>query len=765
MARPARRLGNLPAEATSFIGRRRELAAIKKQLTAARLVSLIGPGGVGKTRLAIRTATDLARGFSDGAWLVELADIRDPALVANAVMAALDLRAQASTEPIPLLLSHLRDKQLLLVLDNCEHLLGAVALLVADVISGAPGVRVTATSREPLAVSGEQVVPIPPLELPSTDQSESLVQVRANEAVALFAERAAAASGRFELTASNQAAVVDLCRRLDGLPLAIELAAVRTRVLSPEQILERLSDRFGLLTGGSRAALPRHQTLQTTIDWSHELLSSRDRTLLRRLCVFAGRFTLEDVESVCLSDGVPAADALDLLSSLVEKSLVMKEEARSLACYRLHETMREYASAKLREAGEQQTVERRCVDYYVLRLQGSSFQARYVLIEWLEWMDLEIDNVRSILRWCVTHGDFASGVMLASAVSWYWITRATGEGVRWLDELLAAGESNPEVDAWAYFIRGFLAVLQSDPAAARPALASAVAAARESGQMIALSNSLSMASIAAHMGGDPGAARRLLDEAAAVTSGLEDVPATVTLLQARSFNGFFEGDLETVRSAASEGTRLTRESRDLYSLEMMLLNLGLTALITGDLDASKPLFAEALRIAQQIDDRVAQYALLDALGYHASRSGQARLAARLLGAAETVRTGAGANVIPFLAPLLAAAEDSASAALGVAKFAAEFLAGKQLTRDAAIGLALGDRASVASTSSGKVMGPLGKREGEVARLVADGLSNKQIGARLFISERTVDSHVRSVLNKLGFNSRAQIAAWVAPFSR
>jgi predicted ATPase/DNA-binding CsgD family transcriptional regulator len=759
-------LGNLPAEATSFIGRRRELAAIKKQLTAARLVSLIGPGGVGKTRLAIRTATDLARGFSDGAWLVELADIRDPALVANAVMVALDLRAQASSEPIPLLLSHLRDKQLLLVLDNCEHLLGAVALLVADVISGAPGVRVTATSREPLAVSGERVVPIPPLELPSINQSESLVQVRENEAVALFAERAAAASGRFELTASNQAAVVDLCRRLDGLPLAIELAAVRTRVLSPEQILERLSDRFGLLTGGSRAALPRHQTLQTTIDWSHELLSSRDRTLLRRLCVFAGRFTLEDVESVCLSDGVPASDALDLLSSLVEKSLVMKEEARSLACYRLHETMREYASAKLREAGEQQTVERRCADYYVLRLQGSSFQARYVLIEWLEWMDLEIDNVRSILRWCVTHGDFASGVMLASAVSWYWITRATGEGVRWLDELLVAGQSNPEVDAWAYFIRGFLAVLQSDPAAARPALASAVAAARESGQMIALSNSLSLASIAEHMGGDPGAARRLLDEAAAVTSGLEDVPATVTLLQARSFNGFFEGDLETVRSAASEGTRLTRESGDLYSLEMMLLNLGLTALITGDLDASKPLFAEALRIAQQIDDRVAQYALLDALGYHASRSGQARLAARLLGAAETVRTGAGANVIPFLAPLLAAAEDSASAALGATRFAAEFLAGKQLTRDAAIGLALGDPASVASTpSSGKDAGPLGKRQAEVARLVADGLSNKQIGARLFISERTVDSHVRSVLNKLGFNSRAQIAAWVTPFSK
>jgi predicted ATPase len=322
MARSTSRPGNLPAEATSFIGRRRELAELRKQLSAARLVSLVGPGGVGKTRLAIRIATDLARGFQGGAWLVELADIRDPGLVANAVIAALDLRAQASTEPQPLLLAYLRDKELVLVLDNCEHLLGAVAALAAAVISAAPRVRVIATSREPLAVPPEQVVPIPPLELPSAKAS-LLAEVGQNEAVLLFAERAAAASGRFELTASNQAAVVDLCRRLDGLPLAIELAAVRTRVLSPEQILERLSDRFGLLTGGSRAALPRHQTLQTTIDWSHELLDTHERTLLRRLCVFAGRFTLEDVESVCVSDDLPAASALDLLTSLVEKSLVM----------------------------------------------------------------------------------------------------------------------------------------------------------------------------------------------------------------------------------------------------------------------------------------------------------------------------------------------------------------------------------------------------------------------------------------------------------
>jgi predicted ATPase len=253
-----------------------------------------------------------------------------------------------------------------------------------------------------------------------------------------------AASGNFELMASNRAAVVDLCRRLDGLPLAIELAAVRTRVLTMEQILDRLTDRFSLLTGGSRAALPRHQTLRTTIDWSHDLLEAAERVLLRRLGVFAGRFTLEDVESVCTSDDVPAARALDLLSSLVDKSLVVREDAKGRACYRLHETMAEYTRLKLREAGEEDVVELRCADFYVSRCQRAAEQpVRYELPGWLEWMELEIDNIRSVLRRCLIHADFPRGIDLACSIGWYWITRATSEGVRWLDELLPSGPGKP----------------------------------------------------------------------------------------------------------------------------------------------------------------------------------------------------------------------------------------------------------------------------------------------------------------------------------
>jgi predicted ATPase/DNA-binding CsgD family transcriptional regulator len=762
MARPPRRLGNVPSEATTFIGRRHELAELRTKLATARLVSLVGPGGVGKTRLAIRAATELGRGFRDGAWFVELADVRDTALVSNAVAAGLDLRDQAATEPLALLLAYLHDKQLLLVLDNCEHLLGTAADLINEVIKSAPGVRVLATSREPLSVPGENVNPVPPLDLPSVHADEPPTQLRQNESVMLFTERAGAASGKFEVTSANQAAVADLCRRLDGLPLAIELAAVRTRVLTVEQILDRLSDRFTLLTGGGQTALPRHRTLRITIDWSHDLLEAADRALLRRLCVFAGRFTLEDIEGVCASEDVPASRALAVLSSLVDKSLVMKEDAKALACYRLHETMREYARLNLREAGEEELLEERCVEYYRLRCQQAAEQARYRLVDWLEWMDLEIDNVRSVIGRCVSQSDATRGLALVTSVGYYWITRATTEGVRWLDQLLAVGQRNQQLLALAYHIRGFLALLQSNPAAARPAFERAMAAARDARQAELLPQSIAMASIAENMAGDHSSAERLLDEAQGVAGGLEDFTVRMTLLQARALNALFNGDLGLAGSMSTEGVQLSREAGDLYSLEMMLLNQGTVALIAGDLDVSKPLLADALRIAQQIDDRIAQYYLLGASGYHAACSGQPRLAAQLVGAAETIRTGAGASVIPTLAPLLAQAEESTRVALGVSKFEAEFQAGKRLGRVAAIGMALGEPAQAkAAAAEASGVGMLGKREGEVARLVAEGLSNKQMGARLFISERTVDGHVRNILNKLGFNSRAQIAAWIA----
>jgi len=757
MSKPARRAGNLPAEATSFVGRRRELVELRKKLASARLVSLVGPGGVGKSRLALRAVTDLGRGFAGGAWWVEFAEVRDPALVANAALAALDLRDQAGTEPVVLLLAYLKDQELLLVLDNCEHLLDAAARLAGEIVRGAPGVRIIATSREPLSVGGEHVLPVPPLELPPHAE-ERLQRLRQNEAVMLFVERADAASGTFELNESNRGAVAELCRHLDGLPLAIELAAVRTRVLSVEQVLDRLADRFALLTGGSRAALPRHQTLETAIDWSYDLLTPAEQRLMRCLCVFTGRFTLEDVEAITGSEAV-----LEDLSSLVDKSLVIKEDARGVACYRLHETMREYAARKLQEAGDKDTVERRCTDYYVKTAQRMALQARLRLPEWLAWVDLEIDNMRAVLRRCLIEGDSRNGIQLATSLAWFWITRATTEGVRWLDELLASGPGNPETLGWSYFIRGFLAVLQGNYQAARPVLEKAMTASREAKQPIQLATSLSMASIAAMMAGERDVAQQFLAEADSLASELDDVPTVVGVLQARALNALFVGDFETLRVVSTEGARLSREVGDVYALHMMNLNLGGAAMLSGDLEESKARYSESLRSAYRIDDRIGQYYLLAALAYHRALAGRAKEAAQLLGASEAIRTGAGATLMPAMAPVVMQAQDAAATALGRLRYEAEMELGRHLSRDTAVGLALEEPVGkeIAVGINGDGLEVLPKREAEVARLIADGLSNKQIGARLFISERTVDSHVRGILNKLGFNTRAQIAAWVS----
>src|ERR1700730_9450155 len=766
MARPKHRLGNLPAEATSFVGRRRELAEIRKKLTTARLVSLVGPGGVGKTRLALRIAADLGRGFADGAWLVELADVRDGSLVTNAVLAALDLRDQAAMKPLQILLSDLQNRQLLLLLDNCEHLLGDVAPLVAEVIRAAPRLTVITTTREPLQVPGEHVIPIPPLQVPPGDGTVPLAQLRQNEAVMLFSERAGAASGTFELASSNQSVVVALCRRLDGLPLAIELAAVRTRVLGVEQILDRLTDRFALLTGGGRAALPRHQTLRTTIDWSYDLLTPAEQILFRRLCVFAGRFTLEDVESVCTSSEVPARGAFDILSALVDKSLVTKEDARGLACYRLHETLREYGRLRLGDAHEEELLDERCLEHYRTACLRSADQARYRLLEWLAWAELEIDNIRAVLHQCLARGESARGLDIAASMKYYWITHGTTEGLRWLDPLPPFGDASPLTLVRAYSLRGWLSLLQADPAAARPWIARAVVTARGTGPAALLSEALSIAATVENMAGEHEAARRYLDEAEAITAGLDDFPATIELVQSRAIHAIFEGDLETVRAASLEGVRLSREAGDLYQLEAMLRNLGMVGMMSGDIHAAKDRFVEALRVARNVDNRLGQSYGLGAAGWYAANTGQARAAAQLLGAAEAAGRQTGADIMGPVVPVMAQAKASARGALGSSKFEAEFQAGARLSRVAALRLALGesDQAEVAP-SDGAGGAPLGKRELEVARLVPDGLRNNQLAARLFISDRPAATHVGNILNKLGLNSRAQVASWMASSNR
>lgn len=337
--------------------------------------------------------------------------------------------------------------------------------------------RVLATSREPLGLVEEHVVPVPPLELPGLDE-KGLGRLRLNEAVQLFVERAGAASGQFELTQDNWFPVVELCRRLDGIPLAIELAAVRTRVLTPEQIRSRLGQRFPLLTGGSPAALPRHQTLEAAIAWSYRLLDQDERRMLQQLSVFVGQFQIEGVEAVCLDPGYPAA-AAGVLFPLVDKSLVVRDMTAATPCYRLHESTREFARLRLLESGGAAPVYRRLTGHYAAKCGQFAAEGRYRLAAWLSWMEIEADNVRAVLDRLAGAGDPAA-VDLSVSLVYFWITRATSEGARRFDALLARDEGNAH--PWALFVRGFLAVLQNDADVATRTLARGIEAARGEGR-------------------------------------------------------------------------------------------------------------------------------------------------------------------------------------------------------------------------------------------------------------------------------------------
>jgi DNA-binding NarL/FixJ family response regulator len=476
--------------------------------------------------------------------------------------------------------------------------------------------------------------------------------------------------------------------------------------------------------------------------------------------VFAGRFTVDDAESVCGFGEAMAGRLLDVLSALVDKSLVTKEDVRGVACYRLHETMREYAGLKLHDAAETDVLDESYVEYYRTRCLETEDDARHRTVEWLHWVELEIDNIRSALQMCLAAADWRRGLALTTSIAYYWVTRGTTESMRWLDELLAAADGAPDVPARTYHFRGWLNMLQIDPEGARPWLARAIETARSSKQLAQLSESLSTASTAEHMAGDHAAARQLLAEAEAVTQRVDHYPAAMSLIQARAISAFFAGDLETAKAMSSAGVRLSREAGDLYYLQTMLMYLGQAAMLTSDVSASKPKFVEALRIARQIDDRITQYVLLSLLSWHAARSSQPRVAAQLLGAAEALGSRAGTGMTGPAMRLLTRANEATVSALGGSTFEAEYAAGKRMGREAALRLALGE-SEPDDVRDQLGTEPLGKREVEVARLVAEGLTNKQIGTRLFISERTVATHVRNILNKLGFDSRAQIASWIA----
>jgi predicted ATPase/class 3 adenylate cyclase len=602
---------NLPLQLTSFVGREREMAEAKRLLAATRLLTLTGPGGTGKTRLSIQVAADMLDAFPAGVWLVELAPLSDPALVLQELASVLGVREQQGRPLIDTLIDYLRTKTLLLILDNCEHLIDACAQMVTILLSACPHLKILPSSREAFGVAGETAYRVPSLSLPDVHAStpEALVQ---SEAVRLFVERAQAAQPRFTLTTQNISAIAQICQRLDGIPLALELAAVRLRLFTVEQIATRLDDRFRLLTGGSRTALPRQQTLRALIDWSYDLLSEAERVALSRLSVFAGGWTFEAAEAVL------GLDTLDLLSHLVDKSLVVAEEPSQNGerRYRLLETIRQYARDKLLESGEVPTVRDLHLDTYLrlateaeLRLEGPQ------MLPVLDQLETELDNIRTAMEWALERNPQAT-LQLAASLPRFWASRGKlTEGRRWLDDGLArfnalapaegdSGRRLQALKAKGLSAAGTLAFGQGELNASRTLSEESVALARAAGEQRTLVKALSMLGFVTAWLGDGEATDAVIEEAlqlARTTNDKSDIALVKGLQSVREMHLY--GDFAAARTFAEEALKLWRDLGDPWDIAISIMGLGAMATLQGNYSQALAHYEEGEMLFRQLGDR------------------------------------------------------------------------------------------------------------------------------------------------------------------
>jgi predicted ATPase/DNA-binding CsgD family transcriptional regulator len=770
--------GDLPVEATSFVDRRREISEAKQVLSTARLLTLTGTGGVGKTRLALRVAAAMRRAFADGVWLVELAQIRDRTLVAHTVTQALQIHDDTGREPLGLLVDFLRERHVLLVLDNCEHLVHECAGLADAVLREAAGLRILATSREALRVAGEQVLPVGPLPIPEHNRSRSARTGSRDAAMALFAERATAVLPAFAVTRENREQVAGICRRLDGLPLAIELAAARLRVLSTHEILARLDDRFRLLTTGPRTVPARHRTLQAAIDWSFRLCSAAEQALWARASVFAGSFGLPAAEQICTEEirtdqDLPADSIVEVLAGLVDKSILLRDDHSTGARYRFLETLQQYGQNTLRESGQQAWLRRRHADWYLhLAEQGEREWFGPDQAAWLRRLRLEHANLRLALEFYLsTPGQTQTGLRLAAALWFYWgHSAALTEGRHWLERALRLDTRPSRHRAKALCAIGFIASHQGDLQAAVRWSGEARELARQLGDASILAWATERAGTCAMFGGDLDRAGPLLEQALAEYHALSEPadPGAVLARIALAATRVLRGDLAGTVELCQEARTICQARGDRTYLAYALALLARAEWAGGNLEEAATHAQEAVRLRRSAPDPANLALSVAHVAWIAETSGECERAAVLLGAAHHITRTFGISGL-LHSPAFAVPHRECQArtrqALGALAFEAAFGRGAELDLDQAIAYALGESpqpvpAAPAATND-EPLAPLTRREQQVAHLVAQGLSNKDIAARLVIAQRTAEGHVGRILTKLGFTTRTQLAAWVA----
>jgi len=842
---------NLPVERTPLIGREAEVAAVRDALRRddVGLVTLTGVGGSGKTRLAIEAARELGEAFPDGVWFVDLTVVRDAGEVADAIAKVLAVPEKKVTSPLERLLAALTDLDSLLVLDNFEHVISA-ATVVGELLAGCRGLKVLATSREPLRLQDEHERDVPPLRVPEIERvarqgvPSDLVPVIAHfPAVALFVARARMVQPDFDLSAANAKAVVEICRRLDGMPLAIELAASRVRVLPPAAILDRLEHRLDLLTGGPRDRPERQQTLRATIDWSYQLLEPVEQAVFRRLSVFVGGFTLEAAAAVAEAAGPTDRDILDAVDGLVSRSLVRQTSTPSgEPRFALLETLREFGLERLSAAGELENVRQaHAIHFLALGMAAEPGLVGPDKEQWLDRLEAEHPNLRASLEWCLEAGrenDPALG--LASALRWFWDVRGHfTEGRRWLDRALAHCSEPTSARARALNAAGVLAWRQDDYAAAQACFAEALDIARRSGDEESEGRLLGNLGIIAASVGDFGAAKVYYEQSLTVLRKYGNLLGIGNALNNLGTMALQDEDLVTAQRLFTEGLAAYREIGDRQFIANSTENLAIILMHQGAYEAAAPLYEEALGLRQELSDRFGVAISLSRIGSNAQCQGDLPRAARLhaeslaiqrdlddlrsigdslieigmiigspvtrpivvagavrpKGAASRTKGAIDPDRLRLAVQLVAAADamhreigyapnpvdvrafavntGALRAALGGPAFDGAWSLGaaKQVQQVVSEAIAAAEALAASPMPAGADadpaarpaasprLGGLSEREVEVAALIAEGRTYREIADALSVSVKTVEKHVGNILGKLGLGNRSQVAVW------
>lgn len=799
---------NLPQQLTSFVGRRREMAEVRRLLSSTRLLTLTGAGGCGKTRLALQVASKLLKEYRDGVWFVDLASLSDPSLVPQAVASALSVREQQGRTLSETLADYLKPRKLLLILDNCEHLVQACASLTDTLLRTCSDLRVLVTSRQSLSVAGETIWRVPSLSVPDHQQNLPVRTLKQYDAVQLFTRRAMLKRESFLVTPENAPAVAQLCCQLEGIPLAIELAAARMNILSLEEIVERLDSRLRLLVSGDQQAPSRHRTLHATIDWSYNLLTNLEQSLLRSLSVFTGGSSLQAIEDVWAGE-IDEYEVLDILSGLDDKSLVIREEHAGRSRYRLLETVSQYAWGKAVATHELDLLRTRHRDW-CLRLAEQAepeLQGSQQLV-WLERLEIERDNLRAALGRADENdnsSEVEATIKLAGALWYFWSIRGyLDEGLHWLNRALHKSTSaKPEARAKILVGTAWLAIGQSDYSTGKKLLEESLSLYRQAAYKPGIAISLRGLARTTFEQGDYESAQTLLEEALQHYRELKDKRGLGVVTGRLGYVVGQQGDFERASLLLREGLAISKELGNRADIANALINLGEVARSKGDYDVARPLYEEALAIDRETKRTSGVAVSLANLGSlalwqgeydkaeaHLKESlglliqlggeqlsiaqcltglagvccsdGQMEDAARLLGAADNILTAG------CMHPNIADRQNRdqvanlISAKLDEATYARAWTTGQILSVEEAAKVALEtvtssrlpNTASTRAESANADLPGLTHREIEVLKLVATGLSNKELAQQLSVTINTVEFHLRSIYGKLGVATRS-----------